>query len=98
MPKHNPKCPYASNNSRVQIITPKHKNTYILLEKNTVALNLQATSSMSKTLYWFDHKKLIGTTYNNEKLQYNFTVGNHTIVCIDEAGGNDTIEIFVNNL
>lgn len=97
MPKHNPKCPYASSNSKVQIITPKHKNIYILLEKNTVALNLQANSSMNKTLYWFDHKKLIGTTYNNEKLQYNFTAGKHTIVCIDEAGGNDTIEIFVNN-
>jgi membrane carboxypeptidase/penicillin-binding protein PbpC len=81
----------------VQIITPKHKNTYILLEKNTVALNLQANSSTNKTLYWFDNKKLIGTTYNNEKLQYNFTVGKHTIVCIDEAEGNDTIEIFVNN-
>ena len=97
MPKHNPNCPYAFSNSRVQIITPKHKNTYILLEKNTVALTLQANSSMSKTLYWFDNKKLIGTTYNNEKLQYNFTVGKHTIVCIDEASGNDTIEIFVNN-
>ncbi len=93
LPRHNPSCNH--QNQVVTIVKPSNNSQFSILEGEKQQIELQAFSSNSQILYWFENGTLIKSSSSGELFLYTLKKGIFELVCCDELGYQSKIKIIV---
>ncbi len=95
-PKHNLKCEVMGSKNGLKIISPSAEFEYHLEKNGNQELMLLATSNTDvKEIFWYVNKKYFGKTKLGEKLFFQPQNGMNNILCLDDKGGESSLEIKV---
>jgi len=96
-PKHNANCEVlGSKNNGLMIISPSPEFEYHLEKNGNQELMLLATSNTDvKLLFWYINKKYFGKTKIGEKIFFHPQNGFNSIHCVDDKGGERSMNIKV---
>lgn len=95
-PKHNESCEVMGIKNGLKILSPSAEFEYHLEKNGNQELMLLATSNTDvKEIFWYVNKKYFGKTKLGEKLFFQPQNGLNSILCVDDKGGECSLNITV---
>ncbi len=97
IPEHNPNCPILAAGSAPVIVSPADAAEYrmrpeVKPEYQKILLDASVSNS-TRTIYWFQNRKLIYTVDPRSQVFLTPTPGQHDLICLDDAGRSSQVSI-----
>lgn len=96
IPPHNPACNHIASGARLQIISPKYYQSYIIDKQAPQPLELQCAASADvKYVIWYVNNTFYKKALKDEKVFFTPDQGKNIIKCMDDKGQNASVQIEV---
>jgi penicillin-binding protein 1C len=99
IPEHNPDCPIVAAGTAPVIVSPADEAEYRLRpevkpEYQKILLDASVANN-TRTIYWFQNRKLIFTGDPRSQVFLTPTRGQHDLICLDDAGRSSQVTIHI---
>ncbi|MBI5361126.1 MAG: penicillin-binding protein 1C [Planctomycetes bacterium] len=100
LPPHNPACPVANVQNKIEIISPRDMSAFALIkgitqETQGIALKARKGGSGNTKVYWFIDGGFYKEAGIHEDVLWKPTIGGHRISCADETGSSAAVNVEV---
>lgn len=98
-PAHNPQCPTVAEGSGPVIVSPAADAEFkirpeVAREYQKLLLDASVTNA-TRTIYWFQNRKLIFSGDPASQVFITPTPGRHELICVDDAGRSSQVTITI---